>query len=54
LNVKLQGEKHTTSDLIATTRPFQKNFYFFKQVIQNELSHFPRHLGRIKARRFQI
>ena len=40
--------------LITTTCPFQKKFNIFKQVIQNELSHFPRHLGKLKARRFQI
>jgi len=33
--------------LITTTCPFQKKFNIFKQVIQNELSHFPRHLGNI-------
>jgi len=49
LNVKLQGEKHTTFDLITITHPFQKKFSIFKHVIQNELSHFPRHLRKIKA-----
>jgi len=37
LNVKLQGEKHTTLDLITTARPFQKKFHVFKHVIQTEL-----------------
>jgi len=29
-------------------------FNIFKQVIQNEHTHFPRRLGKIKARRLQI
>jgi len=37
----------TTLDLITTTCPFQKKFNIFKQVIQNEFSPFPRHLGKI-------
>ena len=54
LNLQLQGEKHTAIDLITTARPFQKKFNIFKHVIQTDLSHFPRHLGKVKARRFQI
>jgi len=54
LNAKLQGEKHTTLDLINTARPFQKKFHIFKYVIQTELSNLPRHLEKVKARRFQI
>jgi len=46
-------EKHSLliwSLLLALSRKFN----IFKQVIQNELSHYPRHLGKIKARRFKI
>jgi len=35
LNAKLQGEKHTTLDLITTIRTFQKKYNIFKHVIQN-------------------
>jgi len=34
LNVKLQGEKHITLDLITTARPYQKKFHIFKHVKQ--------------------
>ena len=34
--------------------PFSESFIFSKHVIQTELCDFPRHLGKVKARRFQI
>jgi len=33
LNIKLQGGKLTTLDLITTMRPFQKTFNIFKHVL---------------------
>jgi len=51
LNIKLQGEKRNTLDLITTMCPFQKTFNIFKHVLQNELSHFPSHFGESKSKK---
>ncbi|XP_068235579.1 SCAN domain-containing protein 3-like [Palaemon carinicauda] len=51
LNVKLQGEKHTISNLISAIRAFQKKIKLFKDDIQSKLFHFPRLLEERKDER---
>ncbi|XP_068242314.1 protein FAM200A-like [Palaemon carinicauda] len=48
LNVKLQGEKHTISNLISAIQAFQKKIELLKDDIQSQLFHFPRILEERK------
>ncbi|XP_068241143.1 general transcription factor II-I repeat domain-containing protein 2A-like [Palaemon carinicauda] len=48
MNVKLQGKKHTISNLISENGTFQKKIELFKDDIQSQLFHFPRLLEERK------